>query len=102
MKNYKYPAVIVGSIAGIVLPLVGYVAVMTGDRCNFRLIVGYILLLPSMALGHLKELIGLGDNMRVETIAMIVVQMGWYIGIAVSISTLIRRKKMRTMKSTLS
>ncbi len=90
----------IGLIAGAVLSFAGYLAIFAGASeaeatgewsWNLLLILGYILLFPTMILGHIKELTDF-DNMTVETVAMIVVQLAWYVGIAVLLGKIIKKK----------
>lgn len=90
--------IIIGATCGIILSLFGYYALFSGlaerettGKWNLLDYVGYALMLPTVFLSYLKELTGF-NGATVETIAMIITQLAWYIGIAVLIRLLIKRK----------
>ena len=91
--------IIFGAAGGIILSLCGFYALFSGlakmettGEWNILAYVGYTLMLPTMFLNFLKELTGF-NNPTAETIAMIIIQLAWYIGIAILIRQLIKRRK---------
>ena len=97
--------IIFGAAGGIILSLCGFYALFSGlakmettGEWNILAYVGYTLMLPAMFLNYLKELTGF-DSATAETIAMIIIQLAWYIGIAILIRQFIKRRKMRTSGS---
>ena len=91
--------IIIGAAGGIILSLCGFYALFSGlaemeitGEWNILAYVGYALMLPTMFLNYLKELTGF-NNATAETIAMIILQLAWYIGIAILIRQLINRRK---------
>ena len=91
--------IIIGAAWGTILSLCGFYALFSGlaemestGKWNFLTYVGYALMLPTVFLGYLKGLTGF-NNATAETIAMIIIQLTWYIGIAILIRQLIKRRK---------
>ncbi len=95
-------AILSGAICGIVLSLCGFYALFSGlaemettGEWNLLAFVGYALMLPTMFLNYLIELTGFNGAIA-ETIAMVVIQLAWYIGAAILIRQIIKRRRMRT------
>ena len=91
--------IIIGAAGGIILSLCGFYALFSGlaemettGEWNLLAYIGYALMLPTMFLNYLKELTGI-NNATAETIAIIILQLAWYIGIAILIRKLINRRK---------
>jgi hypothetical protein len=90
--------VIIGAVAGIILSVCGYLALFSGlaemettQQWNLLACVGYALMLPTMFLNYVKNLTRF-ESATVETLAMVIIQVAWYIGIAVLIRQLVSKK----------
>lgn len=92
--------VIIGAIVGMVFSCCGFIALFFGlsemettHDWNLLACVGYALMLPAVFLNYMKELTGF-ENAAAETVAMVVIQIAWYMVMAILIRIIaIRQKK---------
>jgi len=99
MKRDMKLTIVIGATAGVILSFCGYLALFAGlaemettGEWNILACIGYALMLPTIFLSYLKELTGF-ENAAIETLAMVIIQVTWYIGIAVLIRRLMNKKK---------